>query len=1365
MSSLEGHAEECYLRDLGALDRLRREIQLAEGRGVPIDALRAEWERIQGASRARVRARRERMVGIDYPLDLPILAHKSEILEALRLHPVIVVAGETGSGKSTQLPKFCLEAGLGARGWIGHTQPRRLAARTIATRLAEELGGGLGDKVGFKVRFHDRTAPDTLVKLMTDGILLAETQTDRRLEAYEVIILDEAHERSLNVDFLMGYLRRLLPRRKELRVIITSATIEVERFRDHFALGPRPVPLIHVAGRSYPVDIRYRPPQRDGERDETLEPFATVLRCVRELAEIDQGHILIFLPTERDIRELGRKLQGWLVAGGLPGNTEILPLFARLTDAEQQRIFQPCLGRRIVLATNVAESSLTVPGIKYVIDTGTARISRYSPRSKVQRLPIEAISQASAKQRAGRCGRLAAGICLRTYSEEDFSQRSEYTSPEIHRTNLAAVILRAKHLDLGSVEKYPFLDPPNPESIRDGYKTLFEIGALDESRQITPLGRRLAAWPIDPRIGRVLIAAEDEGCLPEVMVIAAALEAQDPRDRPLDRQSLADERHARFKDPDSDFLGFLRIWEFQRKLKEELSQSRFRKACIENFLSFARLREWNEILQQWQRVIPKSVGHRRPRSTVQDNAQARLAELFDEQGSVDPKRYAAIHRALLTGFLSGVAMRIGEREYQGGGGLKFQLWPGSGLCAARPRWCLAAELVETTRRYARTVARVEPEWVEPLAEHLVTRAYHDPHWHHKRMTVMAFERVSLHGLPLVERRRIPYARIDPVHAREIFLREGLRHDGSAAGDLSRESPSERHEVAERARRALEQVAAQDKSLPLPSPRTDRLSQEPFFRHNEEVLRQASRLAAKARRGDYFIDDYAIRGFYNARVPAGVYDFTTLRQWFVAQPANEQLLKMQLADFVAAPDEDPEDSNYPDELRFGEMTLPLTYHFAPGAAEDGITVTVPEDGLRQLRVGQTEWLIPGLLEEKITALIRSLPKELRTNFIPAPDVARQLAAQLRFGEGEFLPQLVQKMNLRSREPIRADAFDFDKLPPHLRLNFQIVDRSGAALAGGRDLAELHARWITPGSQPTSGEPIVTESLWRRDDVTAWDWDELPMQVMLDRGGIGVPAYPAIVDAGSSAALRLQSTLESARHLTRFGTRRLLALEFKKSLRAQVSWLPMMQQIAIRAATLLSSDELRQQVADLIAERAFLANERDPPCNRQAFDRLRNGAGEKIAEGTQDVAKLLPRLFEAYHQAQIAWEDRKEPRWRYVREDVREQIELLTTARFLAETPWRWLQEYPRYFRAIAIRMERLSIQSHARDQEATRELQGLVALWMRRRDEHQAAARVDSELETYRWMLEEYRVSLFAQTLGTSVPVSAKRLEKQWERVT
>ncbi len=1288
--------EQALIRDRFRLRRLWRSIQRARRDNKPHDKLLRTFERELDASLRQVSRRRESAPHVGLDQDLPILAHREAILDAVDSHQVVVVCGETGSGKSTQLPQFCLQAGYGITGMIGHTQPRRIAARSVAARLAEELRQPLGQDVGFKIRFTDKTSLRTYIKLMTDGILLAETQGDRYLEQYEVIILDEAHERSLNIDFLLGYLKRLLPRRPELRVIVTSATIDAERFAAHFADRQGPAPIIEVSGRSFPVEVRYRPLAADVDDQTEADPLHGIVQAVHELAEIDTGHILIFLPTERDIRETAKRLR----AESLPrdGNrrTEILPLYARLSAAEQNRVFHAVSHRRIVLATNVAESSLTVPGIRYVIDTGTARISRYSPRSKVQRLPIEAVSRASADQRKGRCGRIAPGVCIRLYAEDDFATRAAFTTPEIQRTNLASVILQAKALKLGRVEEFPFLDPPRPEAIRDGYKTLFEIGAVDQQEQLTEMGLILARLPVDPRIARIIVAADEGNCLSEILIIAAALEVQDPRERPHDKRQAADQQHEKFADGESDFVSYLKMWDFYHELKEKLSRNQLRKACQQNFLSYNRLREWSEIERQLLKLVTSNGFRVRAR---RDN-------------------YDAIHRALLTGFLWGVAFRSGDHEYSGAGGIKFHLWPGSGLFQSKPKWCVAAELIETTRRYGRTVARINPNWIEPLAEHLVKRHYSDPHWHQKSGRVMAFERVSLFGLTVVARRRVPYGQIDAETAREIFIREAL---------------------------AARQLDIRDK----------------FYTHNEAVIAQAGKIAAKSRRSEYLVDDYQLVRFYEDRIPAQVVDLASLRQWLKQREPNEPDLFMKIDDLMEGEHAEVDERQFPDDWQAGGMTLPIEYQFAPGEDNDGVTVTVPVAGVGQIQPRQADWLVPGLLEDKIVALIRSLPKSIRRNLIPAPDTARRVAAELEFGQGDFLTRVVERLSTIAEEPIPLDAFRLEKIPRHLQLNLRVIDDEGKTKCQSRAISELQAKL---GSAATAEVATVEDSHWQRDGIRTWDFGELPAQITIQRGGIDVPAFPALLDQGESVALRLLGSRAQANGNTRRGIRRLYVLNQKRALRSQVSWLPRWEEICLFATSLLDKAALKQQVAELIADRAFLGEREPLPRDEAAFhDRLTNSA-ERIGLATQDVAKMLPRLFEAYHQARLALEQPLPMEGQYAVEDTQNQLSMLVSGNFLADTPWQWLREYPRYCQAIVYRLDRLGSGSLSRDREATNEIAEFRRRYEQRRAADGGPLQTDSEVELYRWMIEEYRVSVFAQPLGTLFSISAKRLEKQWGKV-
>jgi ATP-dependent helicase HrpA len=1263
-----------------------------------------ELERLQRAMEAaeeRAQARRAALPTIRYEQDLPINAHRDEIAQALRDRQVLVVAGETGSGKSTQLPKICLEAGLGAYGLIGHTQPRRIAARAIAARLVDELGVTMGQEVGYKIRFTDRTDRRTFIKLMTDGILLAETQQDRFLDQYQVIILDEAHERSLNIDFLLGYFRQKLPERPDLRLIITSATIDAERFAEHFSDANGPAPIIEVSGRTYPVETRYRPLAT--EEGEELDVMEGVVAAVHELARIDRGHILVFLPTERDIREMARRLRGEPMPGDGSRSTEILPLYARLSAREQNRIFEPSSYRRIVLATNVAESSLTVPDIRYVVDTGTARISRYSPRSKILRLPIEPVSQASANQRAGRCGRVAPGICIRLYDEADYEQREPYTTPEIRRTNLASVILQAKMLRLGEIETYPFLDPPRPDALRDGYKTLFELQAIDHQREITTIGRQLARMPVDPRIGRMILAAADERCLHEVLIIASALELQDPRERPHDKQQQADERHEQFLDEESDFLSYLKLWDFYHHLKETVSRNQLRKACQQNFLSYTRLREWTEIHRQ-------------------------LLQIAEQTGlRVEPRKneFTPIHRSLLTGLLSGVSYKTGDFEYTGGGGLKLNLWPGSGLFRKRPAWIMAAERVETAKIYARVVSRISPTWIEPLADHLVKRSYSDPHWSKKSGTVMAYEKVSLMGMPIVVGRKVHYGKLDPETSRRLFIQHAL--------------------VDER----MDAV-------------------ETVVRQNRELREQIASLAAKTRQRAYVLDDYSIFMYYDERLPPDVYDVASLRRWLRASAENRKAITMHMDDLIEVPGAtgaSEATQQFPETLQVGSVTVPVHYHFVPGEEDDGVTITVPAAAVNQLSDQQMNWLVPGLLEEKITALIRSLPKSLRRNFVPVPDTAKRLAQELPFGQGDFLQSLSTRLSQIAEEPVVPAHFDESKLPSHLRMNVRVVDDAGEPQQMGRDLSSLQR---TVRSQPADGnhDPAaqIVADAWHRDHLTAWDFPELPIEVPLERGGIQMLGYPVLIDQGSDVQLRLLDNLPLAEHQTRRAVTRLYVLAQQKSLRTQIRWLPRFDEVAVWSASLMDQDTLRHHLQMRIAELAFLGRKKTPR-TKDDFEARLVDASERIAMATQEFAPWLPRTFEAYHRVRLSIESLGGGQAAALRSDLQEQRKHLFADDFLMEVPWMWLQHFPRYLQAMELRVEKWQTGAQQRDREASAQVSHYWQQFLHRQADLEQRHRYSPELIEYRWMIEEFRVSLFAQQLGTATKISAQRLDKQWEKVT
>jgi len=1300
---------------------------------------------------------------IEYPADLPITAHRQSLVQLITDHRVIIVCGETGSGKSTQLPKICLEAGLGRRGMIGHTQPRRLAARSIAARLAEELGTTGDSRVGYKIRFGDQTSQETLIKLMTDGILLAETQSDRDLRAYDALIIDEAHERSLNIDFLLGYLLRVIERRPEFRLIITSATIDAERFAEHFSIDGKPAPIVMVEGRGFPVDIQYlawTDVNRDAQdEDDHYDLPRHVIAGIDAVCRAGGGDVLVFLPTERDIREVSHQTAGHFKRLGLATRVDVLPLYARLPQAEQQRIFHPTGDRRrIVFATNVAESSLTVPGIRYVVDAGTARISRYSPRSRVQRLPIEAVSRASCDQRAGRCGRVAPGICVRLFSKEDYETREDFTTPEIRRTNLASVILQTLTLRLGAIDQFPLIDPPRPDAIRQGFRTLRELGAVDDHDRLTDIGRRLGRMPVDPRVGRMILAADEFGVLPEILVIAAAIEVQDPRERPQDKRQQADEVHAQFQHPRSDFLSFLKLWRFYQQQREAVSHSKLDRICRSHFLSPQRMREWCDVYRQLREMVMQSppwpsgnekstsgistgVDSHRPAARRQIGP-ARFSDNEDEL--IDQGRYTTIHQALLTGLLSGVALAGDKHEYTGAGGLKLFLWPGSGVFEAKPKWIVAGELVETTRQYARTVAAVQPEWIEPLAEHLVKKTYSDPHWSNKSGGAFCYQQVSLFGLPIVTRRRLPLSPIDPATARELMIDEGL-----TSGEM---------------------------------PTTAR-----SIRFNRQLAQWIAELAAKTRRRDLVVDPYTVRNFYASRLPDFVTDRVRLEKydtetkpplwtqslsdpasvatWLQAPPPQDESARfpspyMRPDDIVPLAAEPVTADSFPDELIVGQTRLPLEYRFEPGGESDGICITVHQSALAQVSEDRLGWLVPGLLETKLTAMIKSLPKRIRRNLVPAADVAKRVAIELspKYGEVPFMPAVCESLSRAAETRVTATDFSDEKLDPHLDFLVQVVDDAGKTIAQTRGIDEAK-RLVGIAPVEVAGSTDVSDQTWSRSEMITFDIDELPEQVVRVRGGVRVAQFPGLVDLGKHAATRLFAEADTALSSTRSGLMRLFSLTERKELRAHVRHFPGLGDAKVRLAPILPAAVFEDSLVDLLARRAFVEGT-SLIRTQAAFEATRNERGRRIAEAACELAPWLPAFAEAYHAARRGWESGGGDRTGAIA-DIKRQVTFLTYPGFIAATPWQWLKHYPRYFNAIAYRLEKLKSVA-GRDVESMRLVNDLWSRWIFNLPIREGASPVqglqiaDSEM---RWMLEELRVSLFAQPLGTSIKVSPQRCEK------
>ena len=1333
--------------------RQLRGLETALRSGKPIGDREAKLSEEVDRSIAVCEARRNGVPDIRFDQELPVSGRREEIAQAIRDHQVVIVCGETGSGKSTQLPKICLEMGRGIEGLIGHTQPRRIAARSVAARIAEELGSPLGHHVGFKVRFSEAFGPKCYVKLMTDGVLLAETQGDPFLDRYDTIILDEAHERSLNIDFLIGYLKRLMPKRRDLRLVITSATIDAARFSEHFATADGPAPVLEVSGRTFPVEIRWRPPEPDDDGDEP-DLQEAVLQAIDELARIDRGDLLVFMPTERDIHETAKALRGRPIPGDATGSqTDILPLYARLSIQEQQRVFQPGPKRRIVIATNVAESSLTVPRIHYVIDPGTARISRYSPRSKTQRLPIEAISRASADQRCGRCGRIGPGVCIRLFSEEDYLARDHYTVPEIQRTNLAAVILQTKALRLGPIEEFPFLDPPKPDAVRDGYRTLFELGAIDEQQDLTDVGRQLSRLPVDPRIGRMILSAGEEGCLQEMLIIASALEVQDPRERPLEKQEAADASHAKFADEQSDFLGYLKLWDFYHKLKAELSRNQLRKACRQNYLSYNRIREWLDVHHELLGLVEQAglkrptqrIEARRPPAASASPPRRSTKPRRESHDSAPQQKYDAIHRAILTGLLSSLAIRSEMRDYSVAGGGKANLWPGSGVSRGKPKWIVAAEVVETTRRYLRTCGRIDPRWIERVADHLVKRSYSDLHWDGAWASAVALQRVTLFGLTIVAGRRVRYGPIDPDASRQLFIEHGL-----VEGDLD------------------------------PQPE--------FLKRNRQLLEEMEQLQAKLRRRDLLVSHWGQYQFYDRQLPAEVYDGATLVKWLRESPKrNPQAITMTKADLVTEGADTSED-DFPDTLAVRHLELPLDYEFEPGSQQDGVTLTVPLEAINQLDPQPLEWLVPGLLEQKVLALIRSLPKTLRTQFVPAPENAKKVLPLVRFGAGDLRSAVAAALSRIGGMAIRPDAFQEDRLPVELRMNVRVTDDEGQTLAEGRDL-DLLRRDL--GAAAASVLTSLDDPQWNRDGIATWDLDELPVEIEVSRGSMTMKAYPALMDRKTSVSLRLADTPERAEHDTRFGLRRLYCLAAQRDLKTQVDWLPGLDRMKLHAAILTGFD-LRQQLTELLADRAFLSE----PClprTKAEFDARLAAGRQRIGLAVQELAAQMGPWFDACHQAHLALEQAvgnstpvaklmgqrvdlpkraggpPQPaapalKWQYAVDDVRGQLERLAEPNCLGQIPWDWLRHCPRYFRAIRFRLEALVAGGWIRDRQGFEQFSPRWEAYVERAGQHQTQGIFDPELVQFRWMLEEFRVSLFAQKLGTSVPVSAKRLDQQWSKV-
>ena len=1247
--------------------------------GRPCERERALLEALLERSRKAFAARLARLPDPRFPDDLPIAQRRDDIAALVAKHPVTIVCGETGSGKTTQIPKICLALKRGSAGLIGCTQPRRIAARSLASRLAHELPGTPRGFVGHKIRFQDRTVPETVLKVMTDGILLAETHSDRELRAYDTIIVDEAHERSLNIDFLLGYLKRLVVARPELKVIVTSATIDTQRFSDFFGGAP----VIEVSGRTYPVEVRYRPEffEVEDEDDEPVDMNEAIAKAVDEISrETRTGDILVFLPGEREIREAAETLRKHH-----PKGAEILPLFSRLSAEEQDRVFEAAPHRRIVLATNVAETSLTVPGIHFVIDTGLARVKRFSPRQKIDQLRIEPVSQAAARQRAGRCGRVASGVAIRLYAEEDFDARPDFTTPEILRTSLASVILRMAALELGEIAAFPFLEPPSPRQIEDGYRSLFELGAIDGRRALTPLGHELAKLPVDPRIGRMLIAAREFNCLCEMVILASALSIQDPRDRPLALRQESDRAHEEFRDESSDFVQLINLWKFfDEAFRHKESNRKLWSTCREHFLSYVRMREWRDLAGQLREMA---------------------ADLKIRENATDAT-YEQVHRALLSGLISNVGLKAQEGDhYNAPRGIPFVVWPGSGLKKGRPRWVMAGELQETTRVFARNVARIEPEWIEKAAAHLVARTHAEPHWDRARGEVMAYETVALYGLVIAARRKVSYGRLDPARAREVFIEGAL-----VAGEF-------------------------DTKLP-------------FFARNRALVREVEDLEHRARRQDVLVDDRAILAFYAARIPADVRDARSFEAWYAeAAKADAKLLFLEKADLMRHGAESVTEELFPKELRIGDHAFALAYRFEPGHPMDGVTMTVPLALLNQVDEAAVDWLVPGMVRDKVAWTMKALPKRVRTVLVPVPEHVTKFLEQVKAGERRIADEVIAYASRLAGERVDPDVWSKDEAPAHLSMNLRVVDDAKRELAMGRDLAALR-RQLGEAAQLTLAQ---SKPGLEREGITAWDFGDLPAEVSFRRGNQSLTGYPALVDEGASVAIRLFDTRDKASEAHRGGVKRLLAFELKEQVKNLERGPPGFNALALKLQSAMPADRLREDIVAAVVDRAFIGED-EAPRTPKAYEEQKKRARTRLPAVTEAVTRHANAIAEA-HQALTAALAQGASLGK-VAHEVKAQRDRLVHPGFLARTPWERLEHIPRYLKGGALRLQKCRANPE-RDQRHAPVVAGLWAQYEAARE----AGRGGERLEEFRWLVEELRISLFAQELKTPAPVSAKRLQK------
>ncbi|MFQ3280922.1 ATP-dependent RNA helicase HrpA [Reinekea sp.] len=1280
----------CMAKDRHGLLAKCRKIQTMQKQHKPTDQALQRLDQQFRVSSEAYKQRLERLPEIKLADDLPVTEHADKIRSAIRDNQVVVIAGETGSGKTTQIPKLCMLEGRGIAGLIGHTQPRRLAARSVASRIAEELNVKLGELVGYQVRFTDESNDQTAIKLMTDGILLNEIQFDPYLSKYDTLIIDEAHERSLNIDFLLGYIKRLLVKRKDMKVIITSATIDVTRFSKHFDDAP----VIEVSGRSYPVDVLYRPMSTE-EDDYSADLPSAILEAVEEIEQLEKsgetasrgGDILVFLPGEREIREAFNTLKKANLF-----NTELLPLYARLSASEQMRIFSNHSGRRIVLSTNVAETSLTVPGIHYVIDSGLARMSRYSYRSKIQRLPIEGISQASANQRAGRCGRIAPGLCVRLYSEEDYQTRSAFTDPEIMRTNLASVILQMLHMRLGQVEDFPFVEPPDARMIRDGYTLLNELAAVNTNGTLTNVGKELARLPVDPRIGRMVIAANKHNSLNEVLIIASALSVPDPRERPQDKQQAATEKHAQDKDPDSDFIAFVNLWNRYEEQRQELSQNHLRKYCKTQFLNYLRMREWRDIHRQLF-LMCKELGFK-----VNQN----------------PAGYENIHKGLLTGLLSQIATYKEEKTYSAARGRQCVIHPSSVHRRRGPKWFVAAELVETTQVFARTVAKIEPRWVEPLASHLVKRNYSEPHYEKKQGQVSAKETVLLYGLPIVASRSVHYGRIDPVLSREIFIRSAL-----VEGEL--------------------------------------VTKAAFFKHNQRLLNDVLDLEDKARRKDILVDEETLFQFYDEKIPDDIVNNAGFHAWLKKEPKDS--LNFDPTLLISDKASNVSDQEFPDSLSMNGMVLPLDYRFEPGHEHDGVTLKVPAAALAQLSKPQLSWLVPGLLREKITALLKGLPKSYRRNFVPVPNYVEALMQSIEPSDAPIHKVVAERLFRMTGVRVPEDQWPEETLTEHLRFRYEVVDDNGKVVAAGRDVDEL-IKPANDAAQNQTAQPKKAAEKIIND--TEWVFDDLPEFEHHIQAGIKIQMYPALVDKLNSVSRERFTSATWSTHQHQLGLWRLAFFAYKEQLAYLAKKFPKFKESALLFAPFGKADALKQDML-MGAVQATLADDSSLPRSKADFlTWIEAGRSQIIEQGEQLALQVHEQLLE-HHKVRKQLKGKMSFTTAFMFTDVKSQLDHLIYPGYISQTERSVFSQLLRYLQGAQVRLNRSSGVPASENMIVDE----LNEFWQRFSSKNKTSLQMQQylpELIEYRWMLEEYRVSLFAQKLGTRFPISAKRMDKQWQKV-